>query len=162
LAHVSVSAGYRPPLVFGLSFAVLFFVSVEMLFEPRILIDQPLHVLATMAVILAGQVGRGAGPGAAAAAALPAEDGFAGLGQPGADRRVLFLLAGLGMQLGLLPKEGQSLILAGAVISIAMNPLVLSGAAAAQRWLLQHPRIASGVAPSENPLASLPSATEEK
>jgi CPA2 family monovalent cation:H+ antiporter-2 len=62
----------------------------------------------------------------------------------------------------LLPKEGQSLILAGALISIALNPLVFSGAAAAQRWLLQHPRFAGGVAPAESPLASLPSATQDQ
>ena len=142
------------------AFAVLFFVSVGMLFEPRILVDQPLQVLATVAVIVGGK--------SAAALALvlllryPAQTALqvsASLAQIG---EFSFILAGLGMQLGLLPKEGQSLILAGALISIALNPLVFSGAAAAQRWLLQHPRFASGVAPAESPLASLPTATEEK
>jgi CPA2 family monovalent cation:H+ antiporter-2 len=142
------------------AFAVLFFVSVGMLFEPRILVEQPLHVLATVGVIVVGK--------SAAALALvlllryPAKTALqvsASLAQIG---EFSFILAGLGMQLGLLPKEGQSLILAGALISIALNPLVFSGAAAAQRWLLQHPRFASGVEPAENPLASLPIATENK
>jgi CPA2 family monovalent cation:H+ antiporter-2 len=142
------------------AFAVLFFVSVGMLFEPRILVEQPLHVLATVGVIVVGK--------SAAALALvlllryPAKTALqvsASLAQIG---EFSFILAGLGMQLGLLPKEGQSLILAGALISIALNPLVFSVAAAAQRWLLQHPRLASGVEPAENPLASLPIATENK
>jgi CPA2 family monovalent cation:H+ antiporter-2 len=142
------------------AFTALFFVSVGMLFEPRILIDQPLHVLATVAVIVVGK--------SAAALTLvlllrcPAKTALqvsASLAQIG---EFSFILAGLGMQLGLLPKEGQSLILAGALISIALNPLVFSGAAVAQRWLLQHPRFAGGVALAESPLASLPSATEAK
>jgi CPA2 family monovalent cation:H+ antiporter-2 len=131
-----------------------------MLFEPRVLIEQPLHVLATVAVIVVGK--------SAAALALvlllryPAKTALqvsASLAQIG---EFSFILAGLGMQLGLLPKAGQSLILAGALISIALNPLVFSGAAALQRWLLQHPRFAIGAAPAENPLASLPMATEVK
>jgi CPA2 family monovalent cation:H+ antiporter-2 len=142
------------------AFAVLFFVSVGMLFEPRVLIEQPLHVLATVAVIVVGK--------SAAALALvlllryPAKTALqvsASLAQIG---EFSFILAGLGMQLGLLPKAGQSLILAGALISIALNPLVFSAAAALQRWLLQHPRFAIGAAPAENPLASLPMATEVK
>ncbi len=140
------------------AFAVLFFVSVGMLFEPRILIEQPLQVLATVAVIVVGK--SAAALGLVLLLRYPAKTALqvsASLAQIG---EFSFILAGLGMQLGLLPKEGQSLILAGALISIALNPLVFSAAAAVQRWLQQHPRYASGVAPVESPLASLPVATE--
>jgi CPA2 family monovalent cation:H+ antiporter-2 len=142
------------------AFAVLFFVSVGMLFEPRILLEQPLHVLATVAVIVVGK--------SLAALALvlllryPAKTALhvsASLAQIG---EFSFILAGLGIQLGLLPKAGQSLILAGALISIALNPLVFGVAGGLQRWLLQHPRFASGAAPEESPLAALPEATEDK
>ena len=142
------------------AFAVLFFVSVGMLFEPRILIDQPIHVLITVAVIVVGK--------SVAALALvlamryPAKTALqvsASLAQIG---EFSFILVGLGMSLGLLPKEGQSLILAGALISIALNPLVFGLVGTLQRWLLKHPALASRVAPAESPLAELPAATEAK
>jgi hypothetical protein len=73
-----------------------------------------------------------------------------------------FILAGLGMSLGLLPKEGQSLILAGALISMALNPFVFSAIAPVQRWLQRHPRLAHRFEPEANPLAALPMSTEAK
>ncbi|MBP8309175.1 MAG: Kef family K(+) transporter [Burkholderiaceae bacterium] len=142
------------------AFAVLFFVSVGMLFEPRILIDKPIHVLITVAVIVVGK--------SLAALILvlamryPAKTALqvsASLAQIG---EFSFILAGLGMTLGLLPKEGQSLILAGALISIALNPLVFSLVGTLQRWLLKHPALASRIVLAENPLAELPAATEAK
>ena len=107
------------------AFAVLFFVSVGMLFDPRVLIDEPLRVLATVAVIVVGK--------SIAAVVLvlalryPVKTALtvsASLAQVG---EFSFILAGLGMTLGLLPKEGQSLILAGALISMALNPFVFAG-----------------------------------
>ena len=142
------------------AFAVLFFVSVGMLFEPRILIDKPIHVLITVAVIVVGK--------SLAALILvlamryPAKTALqvsASLAQIG---EFSFILAGLGMTLGLLPKEGQSLILAGALISIALNPLVFGLIGTLQRWLLKHPALASRIVLTENPLAELPAATEAK
>ncbi|MDP9126002.1 MAG: cation:proton antiporter, partial [Pseudomonadota bacterium] len=102
------------------AFAVLFFVSVGMLFDPRILVEQPLRVLTTVGVIVIGKW--------LAAVVLvlllryPVRTALvvaAGLAQVG---EFSFILAGLGMTLGLLPKEGQSLLLAGAILSIAINP----------------------------------------
>jgi monovalent cation:H+ antiporter-2, CPA2 family len=142
------------------AFAVLFFVSVGMLFEPMILVEKPLLVLATVAIIVVGK--------SVAAAVLvlllryPAKTALqvsASLAQIG---EFSFILAGLGVALGLLPKEGQSLILAGALISIALNPLAFSATAGVQAWLLRHPALASRVAPPENPLAELPMSTESK
>ncbi len=106
------------------AFAVLFFVSVGMLFDPSILIKEPLQVLAVVSIILIGK--------SIAAAALvllfryPLNTALtvsASLAQIG---EFSFILASLGVSLGLLPVNGQSLILAGALISIAINPLIFA------------------------------------
>ncbi len=142
------------------AFAVLFFVSVGMLFEPRILIDQPLRVLATVAVIVIGKSLAALGLVLmlrfSASTALQVSASLAQIGE------FSFILAGLGLSLGLLSREGQSLVLAGALISIALNPLVFAGTAWLQRWLLQHPRFARGVTSPDNPLAELPTETEAR
>ncbi|MBB4288429.1 CPA2 family monovalent cation:H+ antiporter-2 [Rhizobium leguminosarum] len=104
------------------AFAVLFFVSVGMLFDPNILIDKPLPILATIFIIVIGK----------SVAALLIVLAFkkplgtaltisASLGQIG---EFSFILAALGVELGLLPGEGRDLILAGAIISIILNPLL--------------------------------------
>ncbi|NMG76204.1 YbaL family putative K(+) efflux transporter [Aromatoleum diolicum] len=142
------------------AFAVLFFVSVGMLFEPRILIEQPAHVLGVVAIIIAGK--------AIAAAALvlvfryPLNTAFivaASLAQIG---EFSFILAGLGLSLGLLPAEGQSMILAGALISIALNPFVFAAAEPARAWVLERSAVARRLEHREDPLAELPLSTERK
>ncbi|KNZ32194.1 MAG: sodium:proton antiporter [Methylibium sp. NZG] len=142
------------------AFAVLFFVSVGMLFDPKILVDEPLRVLATVAIIVVGK--------SIAAVTLvlafrypvkTALTAAASLAQIG---EFSFILAGLGMALGLLPKEGQSLIVAGALISIAINPLVFSAVEPIERWLLRRPGLASRLEPAESPLAELPTTTDAK
>lgn len=142
------------------AFAVLFFVSVGMLFDPMVMVEQPWHVLATVAVIVIGK--------SLAAVALvlilryPARTALvvaASLAQVG---EFSFILAGLGMTLGLLPKEGNSLILAGALISIALNPLVFSAVAPLLKWLTRHPMLAARLMPGANPLAELPLTTDAK
>ena len=142
------------------AFAVLFFVSVGMVFDPRILVDEPLHVLATVAVIIVGK--------SLAAISLvlllryPVRTAFvvaAGLAQVG---EFSFILAGLGVALGLLPKEGNSLILAGALISIALNPVVFGLAVRLQHWLERHPLLSARLEPPANPLAELPLSTEAR
>ena len=104
------------------AFAVLFFVSVGMLFDPAILVQHPLEVLATVLVIVVGK--------SLAAFLIVLAFGrplrtalliSASLGQIG---EFSFILAGLGLEFGLLPKEGRDLILAGAILSIALNPLL--------------------------------------
>lgn len=142
------------------AFAVLFFVSVGMLFDPMVIVEQPLHVLATVAVIIVGKT--------LAAVVLVLMLGYpartalvvaASLAQVG---EFSFILAGLGMALGLLPQEGNSLILAGALISIALNPLVFSAVQPALRWLQRHPKLAARLEPAASPLAELPMSTDAK
>jgi monovalent cation:H+ antiporter-2, CPA2 family len=104
------------------AFAVLFFVSVGMLFDPSILLRQPLAVAGTVLIIVVGK----------SLAALLIVRAFrhpwstaltisASLAQIG---EFSFILAGLGVDLGLLSEEGRALVLAGALISILLNPVL--------------------------------------
>jgi CPA2 family monovalent cation:H+ antiporter-2 len=106
------------------AFAVLFFVSVGMLFDPGILVEQPLQVLATFLVILLAKstaawlIARAFGKSNRTALMIAAS--LAQIGE------FSFILAGLGLQLKILPAEGQHLILAGALLSISVNPLLFA------------------------------------
>ncbi|MCE3261570.1 MAG: sodium:proton antiporter [Pseudoduganella sp.] len=139
------------------AFAVLFFVSVGMLFDPSILVEQPLRVLAVVLVVLFGK--------SVAAFALvvllryPAGTALmvsASLAQMG---EFSFILAALGISLGLLPPEGQSLILAGAILSIALNPLMFLLSDWLERALGKNKALAARYARSADPLAELPMTT---
>ncbi|WAS99913.1 YbaL family putative K(+) efflux transporter [Rouxiella chamberiensis] len=106
------------------AFAVLFFVSVGMLFDPLILVHEPLAVLATLAIILFGK--------SAAAfvlvkmfrhstrTALTISVSLAQIGE------FAFILAGLGISLGMLSEHARNLVLAGSILSIMLNPLLFS------------------------------------
>ncbi|RCW79852.1 cation:proton antiporter [Phyllobacterium bourgognense] len=107
------------------AFAVLFFVSVGMLFDPYVIIRDPLAVAAVLALIIFGK--SLIGFLIVVLLRYPIAMGLsvaAGLAQIG---EFSFILASLGVSLGLLPREGQDLILAGAILSITVNPLVLLG-----------------------------------
>jgi K+:H+ antiporter len=93
-----------------------------MLFDPAILVRQPLQVLAVVAIIILGK--SLAALGIVLGFRQPREIAFtvaASLAQIG---EFSFILAGLGVSLGLLPPEGRGLVLAGALLSITLNPLV--------------------------------------
>jgi len=139
------------------AFSVLFFVSVGMLFDPMVLVQYPLEVLATVAIILFGK--------SLAAFILvlalrypinTAVTVSASLAQIG---EFSFILTALGMQLELLPVLGQNLILAGAIISIAVNPLMFSLAAPLEKWLRSKPELARKLERPADPLAELPMET---
>ena len=106
------------------AFAVLFFVSVGMLFNPAVLVEQPLPLLVTVAIIIVGKsiaafaIVRAFGhPGDTA---LTIAASLAQIGE------FSFILASLGTGLGVLPAEARDLILAGAIVSIFLNPLIFS------------------------------------
>jgi len=135
-------------------FAILFFVSVGMLFDPRILLEQPLHVLAVVGIIMIGKT--------IAAMALvlffryPLNTALtvgASLAQIG---EFSFILAALGVSLKLLSIEGQNLILAGALISITLNSFVFSAVEPLQRWIRERSSLARLLERSGDPLAMLP------
>lgn len=136
------------------AFSVLFFVSVGMLFDPDVLVEQPLHVLATLGIIIIGK--------SLAAfllvlafryplnTALTVSASLAQIGE------FSFILAALGVSLGLLPVEAQSLILAGAFISITLNPFVFRVIEPAQAWIRSRSSLARILERSDDPLAELP------
>ena len=136
------------------AFAVLFFVSVGMLFDPNILVEEPLRVLAVVVIIVFGK--------SVAAAVLvlalryplgTALTVSASLAQIG---EFSFILVGLGVTLGVLPDEGQSLVLAGALISIALNPLLFSAIEPLQGWLRTRSQLYRRLETRDDPLAELP------
>ncbi|WP_322402870.1 YbaL family putative K(+) efflux transporter [Massilia luteola] len=136
------------------AFSVLFFVSVGMLFDPRVLVESPLEVLGVVAIIIVGK--------SLAAFILvlalryPLNTAItvsASLAQIG---EFSFILAALGISLGLLPAMGQNLILAGAIISIAVNPLMFKLVGPLQNWLRPDAERARRMARSPDPLAELP------
>jgi CPA2 family monovalent cation:H+ antiporter-2 len=142
------------------AFAVLFFVSVGMLFEPKILLDEPLKVLAVAGIVMIGT------PLAAIAlviafryplnTALTVGASIAQIGE------FSFILAALGVSVGLLPAQGQSLILAGALLSIPANPLMFAAMRTFQKWIRARPRLAARLERAGDPLAALPMNTEDK
>ena len=114
------------------AFAVIFFVSVGMLFKPAIVIEDPVAVLATLAIILLGKSLAAFAIirlfGYPASTALLVSVSLAQIGE------FSFILAGLGVDLGLLPERGRNLILAGAILSILLNPLLFAGLDMLQAW----------------------------
>jgi CPA2 family monovalent cation:H+ antiporter-2 len=124
------------------AFAVLFFVSVGMLFNPMAIMANPWPMLATVIIIVVGK----------AAAAFVIMRAFrhswgsaaliaASLAQIG---EFSFILAGLGVTLGLLPSEGRDLVLGAAIVSILLNPLMF--ALATRQWRRAPPEAATQAA----------------
>jgi len=141
------------------AFAVLFFVSVGMLFDPMIVVRRPLHVLVTALIIIIGK--------AIASfvivllfryplrTALTVSASLAQIGE------FSFILAGLGLTLGILPPEGQSLILAGAILSITLNPLVFNAIEPMARWLFRHPKLVNALERTEQVRVEMADTGEE-
>jgi CPA2 family monovalent cation:H+ antiporter-2 len=125
-----------------------------MLFDPTILVRQPLQVLVVVAIIIFGK--------SLAAfflvllfryplnTALTVSASLAQIGE------FSFILARLGTSLDLLPAEDQSLILAAAIISIALNPLVFRAIEPAQAWIRSRSKLAQTLERPDDPLAVLP------
>ncbi|HEX2012322.1 MAG TPA: YbaL family putative K(+) efflux transporter [Roseateles sp.] len=141
------------------AFSVLFFVSVGMLFDPQVIVQQPLKVLGVVAIIMVGKTL--AAMALVLALRYPLNTALivgASLAQIG---EFSFILAGLGKALGLLPAEGQSLILAGALISIALNSLLFAAVEPAKAWILRKSAWARKMELRDDPLAELPASTDE-
>lgn len=142
------------------AFAVLFFVAVYMLFEPSILVKQPQRVLAIVSIIILGK--------SLAAILLvlilryPLNTALtvaASLVQIG---EFSFILAGLGAWLGIMSGQSMSLILAGALISISLNPLIFTLIAPFNRWIVKRSTFAHGLEFRTDTFAELPITTERK
>ncbi|HAU0968305.1 TPA: sodium:proton antiporter [Legionella pneumophila] len=141
------------------AFAVLFFVSVGMLFNPSVLVEQPLQILIVVGIIIIGK--------SIAAFVLvlafryPLQSALivsASLAQIG---EFSFILAELGVRLGMLPAEGQSFILAGALISIAINPLVFKLVNPVLAWINSCPGLLHFLERAQDSLTELPMSTKD-
>jgi CPA2 family monovalent cation:H+ antiporter-2 len=142
------------------AFAVLFFVSVGMLFNPNIVLEKPLETLAVVAIIVFGK--------SLAAfvlvlvlryplnTALTVSASLAQIGE------FAFILAALGLSLGLLPPDGHSLILAGAIFSIALNPFVFKAITPILSWLQANPELAARFERSADDLSELPTTVPQE
>jgi CPA2 family monovalent cation:H+ antiporter-2 len=124
------------------AFAVLFFVSVGMLFNPFVVLDNPLTVLAVLTIVIFGKSIAAYGIlklfGRSDATALTVAASLAQIGE------FSFILAGLGVGLDVLPREGRDLILAVAIISIMLNPFIFT-------WATRAPKTAPALEPSVVP-----------
>lgn len=126
------------------AFAVLFFVSVGMLFNPMIIVEHPWQVLATVLIIMFGKsaaaffIVRAFGHPTGTALTISAS--LAQIGE------FAFIIAGLGVALQILPATGQSLVLAGALVSIMLNPLVFG---LLDRWQARQLALQPAVAEAE-------------
>ncbi len=123
------------------AFAVLFFVSVGMLLNPAVFVDAPLAVVATIAIIIVGKsaaaylIVRAFGHSRSTAFTVSAS--LAQIGE------FSFILIGIGIGLNMVPKEARDLILAGAIVSIMLNPFVFT--------LLERPGSGKEAAPADSP-----------
>ena len=141
------------------AFAVLFFVSVGMVFDPRVVVQHPIPVLLTLVVAMLAK-------GLASLVIVlfrgyPMQTAFTvsvGLAQVG---EFSFILAGLGRSLGLLSSEGQSLVLAAAILSITLNPLAFPIADWMVRWIRAHPRVHGALERAHATLRELPEGVDE-
>ena len=133
------------------AFTALFFVAMGMLFDPEILVKQPLQVLAVLAIIVFGKSAitfmvvillRQPISSALVVAASVAQIG-----------EFSFILAELGIGLRLLPTEGQSLIVAGALLSIAFNPFLMRAVGAMRKRLQTVQSLASARDSTHGPTA---------
>jgi CPA2 family monovalent cation:H+ antiporter-2 len=141
------------------AFSVLFFVAVGMLFDPRTLMEQPLAVLAVVLIVVIGK-----SVGALAIVLIfryPVRTAFtisASLAQIG---EFSFILAALAVSLGLLPGEGQSLIVAGALLSITLNPAVFALSDRLVRWVNERPALVELLERPPDAVTDLPPVDEE-
>ncbi|HYH91811.1 MAG TPA: cation:proton antiporter [Candidatus Saccharimonadales bacterium] len=141
------------------AFAVLFFVSVGMLLDPSYLLENPMQILAVVALITIAQP--------LVSFTIVALFGYplrtaltvgAGLGQIG---EFSFILGTMGLTLGLLPPEGFQLIVAGALFSIAINPFLFRAIEPLERRLRDHRILAALRERRAGDTAELPAETQE-
>jgi CPA2 family monovalent cation:H+ antiporter-2 len=119
------------------AFAVLFFVAVGMLFDPRVVLERPTYLLSLLGIILLAKPLVALGivwlMAYSVRTALTVAVGLAQIGE------FSFILADLGHRLEILSPEGQSLVVTCSLLSIALNPMLFRGIDPLERWLRRHP-----------------------
>ena len=140
------------------AFAVLFFVSVGMLFDPGIVLRQPWQLVGVLFIVLVGK----------SVASMMLVLGFryplrtaltisASLAQIG---EFSFILAALALSLGLIDATAQGLIVAGALLSITLNPFIFGTIAPLEAWVRRRPRLAAALERPAGDVAELPEAVD--
>ena len=134
------------------AFAVLFFVSVGMLFDPRVLLGNPWPLISAVVIIvvlrtiLSVALLRMFGQSSESARTVTAARGQIG--------EFSFILAGVGLDLGLLPLEARNAILGAAIISIVLNPALF--------WLIDRRNKKQKPAPVVDPAQPAPTPAPPK
>jgi CPA2 family monovalent cation:H+ antiporter-2 len=136
------------------AFAVLFFVSVGMLFDPRVIVQAPWLVGLTLVIVIVGK------PLVSFLIVLALRNTFRtaltialALGQIG---EFSFILASMGNTLGILPEMATSALVAAAIVSIALNPILHGLIAPLDRWVTKRPRLTRVLTPRELRVSVLP------
>ncbi len=141
------------------AFAVLFFVSVGMLFDPGIILREPLELLAVVAIVTVGKSAAAFGIVLmfrySLHTALTISASLAQIGE------FSFILAALGVSLGLMPPEAHSLVVAGALLSITLNPFVFGLIEPTWRFLRKRQGVAEALERDAGELAELPPTVDE-
>ena len=142
------------------AFSVIFFVGVGMMFDPNVLYEQPLHVLAVLAIIILGK-----GLVAFGLVLLfrytlhTALTVAAALSQIG---EFSFILASLGKSMGIVSDEGMNLVLATAILTIALNPIAFATLPKVAEFLKKRSKLARISAARPDPQSLMPDEVEKK
>ena len=142
------------------AFSVLFFVSIGMMVDPAIFLDQPGRILVVLMVVMFVNF--------ASAVAIVIVNRYplstalsigASLGQIG---EFSIILAGLALGLGIIQSEVMNLVLAAVLLSIAFNTLLFKAVEPARRWVLSRSAVARRLDQRQDPTAALPMSTDRK
>jgi CPA2 family monovalent cation:H+ antiporter-2 len=136
------------------AFAVLFFVSVGMLLDPGYLVREPIAVVAVTALVIGAK--SLAAFGIVAVLGYPVRTNLtvaAALAQIG---EFSFIVATLGLSLGLIPNEAYQLVVAGSLVSISLNPFVFRLIEPLERWLQARPGLLAALERRPPELSRLP------
>ena len=142
------------------AFSVLFFVSIGMMVDPSIFLDQPGRILVVMMVVMF--VNFASAVAIVIANRYPLSTALsigASLGQIG---EFSIILAGLALALGIIQSEVMNLVLAAVLLSIAFNTLLFKAVEPARRWVLSRSAVARRLDQRQDPTAALPMSTDRK
>ena len=142
------------------AFSVLFFVSIGMMVDPAVFLNEPLRILVVVMVVMF--VNFGSAVAIVIANRYPLSTALsigASLGQIG---EFSIILAGLALGLGLIQSEVMNLVLAGVLLSIAFNTLLFKSVEPIRRWVLSRSAVARRLDQRQDPTAALPMSTDRK
>jgi CPA2 family monovalent cation:H+ antiporter-2 len=136
------------------AFAVLFFVSVGMMFNPKLFLESPLASILALLIVIVGKPLAAFGIVLLRGYPLRVALGVAvALGQIG---EFSFILAALGRSMNVLPEAATNALVAAAIISISLNPMLYRAIGRFDTWITNRPRLNRWLARRSNPVESVP------